>query len=100
MSELPLRLVGLRLVPNTHETTVNNVRATPLKESELLQYGVNDHGNLPRFLEEVAMDEQVIARQENSKLRVRMLPTHDQVVGKLPLHLAVHTRPCFMGECQ
>ena len=59
---------------NTQEATVNNLTLPPLKESELLTLRIDDECDLPRLTEKVSVNEQIVGRKEDAKIRMRMVP--------------------------
>ena len=56
-----------RSVADADKSTVDDVVMAPLKETELLQDRIDNHGDLPRLLEEMAVDEQVVTGQEDTQ---------------------------------
>jgi len=59
-----------------------------MEEPEFLFPRIDDQGHLPRLGEEVLVDEQVVARQENAEAGVRVLPADQRFGGKAAFSLA------------
>ena len=71
---------------------------TPLEEAELVRLRVDDQGDLPRLLEVVLVNEEVVAREENAEARVRVVPADDVVVRVFLLDFLPRGRPRFVRE--
>ena len=61
-----------------------HLAVAPLKETSSLANRIDDVGHLERLGEEMAMNEQVVAREEDPKIGVGVIPAHDVEFGGEP----------------
>ena len=69
-----------------------------MKEAELLPMRIDDQCDLPRFAEEVAMDKQVVRREEDAEVGMRVMSAEDNFVRELFIDVACQASPSFVRE--
>ena len=72
-------------------------RRATLEEAAGLADRIDDVGHLQRLREEVLVDEQVVAREEDPEVGVRVVPAHDVEVGMETVALAADLLPGVVG---
>src|SRR5262245_49289244 len=80
----------------TYESTILHLTTAPVKKAKLLPPGIDDERGLPGLGKEIALDEQVVARQEYTHPRMRVLPADDFFAHKVGFDLAPQGRPTFV----
>src|SRR5262245_3864389 len=83
---------------SAHKPTIHHLSAAPVVEAELLPPGIDDHRDLPGLGEEVFVNEQVVARQEDPEARVRVLPADERVLQEGGFALAGQPLPGVVRE--
>ena len=72
----------------------------PLEEPKFLPVRIDDQGDLPRLTEKVSVNEQIVGRKEDAKIRMRMVPADNDVVRILFFHDTIGAGPRIRGKRQ
>jgi hypothetical protein len=59
-----------------------------LKETKFLSVRVDNQCDLPRLAEEMPMNEQVVCREKDAEIRMRVVPAEDYFVRELFIDVA------------